>query len=206
MWFKRAFDIAFSATVLLLLAPLLAVIALWVRCDSPGPIFYLQGRVGRHGQPFRIYKVRTMRVGADAAGPQITIGRDARITRAGHFLRRTKLDELPQFANVLRGDMSVVGPRPEVPRYVALYPSDLAAQVLSVRPGITDLASLAFRNEGELLARSDDPERTYVQDILPAKLQYACQYVQTRSLWLDLSIIVHTVAALAGSPRTPRSP
>jgi lipopolysaccharide/colanic/teichoic acid biosynthesis glycosyltransferase len=206
MWFKRAFDIAFSATVLLLLAPLLAVIALWVRCDSPGPIFYLQGRVGRHGQPFRIYKFRTMRVGADAAGPQITIGRDARITRAGHFLRRTKLDELPQFANVLRGDMSVVGPRPEVPRYVALYPSDLAAQVLSVRPGITDLASLAFRNEGELLARSDDPERTYVQDILPAKLQYACQYVQTRSLWLDLSIIVHTVAALAGSPRTPRSP
>lgn len=206
MWFKRAFDIAFSATVLLLLAPLLAVIALWVRCDSPGPIFYLQGRVGRHGQPFRIYKFRTMRVGADAAGPQITIGRDARITRAGHFLRRTKLDELPQFANVLRGDMSVVGPRPEVPRYVALYPSDLAAQVLSVRPGITDLASLAFRNEGELLARSDDPERTYVQDILPAKLQYACQYVQTRSLWLDLSIIVRTVAALAGSPRTPRSP
>ena len=102
--------------------------------------------------------------------------------------------------------MSVVGPRPEVPRYVALYPTDVAAQVLSVRPGITDLASLAFRNEGDLLARSDDPERTYVQDILPAKLQYACQYVQTRSLWLDLSIIVRTVAALAGSPRTPRSP
>lgn len=206
MWLKRAFDIAFSATVLLLLAPLLAVIALWVRCDSPGPILYLQGRVGRHGQPFRIYKFRTMQVGADAAGPQITIGGDARITRAGHVLRRTKLDELPQFANVLRGEMSVVGPRPEVPRYVALYPTDVAAQVLSVRPGITDLASLAFRNEGDLLARSDDPERTYVQDILPAKLQYACQYVQTRSLWLDLSIIVRTVAALAGSPRTPRSP
>lgn len=206
MWLKRAFDIAFSATVLLLLAPLLAVIALWVRCDSPGPILYLQGRVGRHGQPFRIYKFRTMQVGADAAGPQITIGGDARITRAGHLLRRTKLDELPQFANVLRGEMSVVGPRPEVPRYVALYPTDVAAQVLSVRPGITDLASLAFRNEGDLLARSDDPERTYVQDILPAKLQYACQYVQTRSLWLDLSIIVRTVAALAGSPRTPRSP
>ena len=206
MWLKRAFDIAFSATVLLLLAPLLAVIALWVRCDSPGPIFYLQGRVGRHGQPFRIYKFRTMQVGADAAGPQITIGRDARITRAGHVLRRAKLDELPQFANVLRGEMSVVGPRPEVPRYVALYPTDVAAQVLSVRPGITDLASLAFRDEGDLLARSDDPERTYVQDILPAKLQYACQYVQTRSLWLDLSIIVRTVATLAGSPRTPRSP
>ena len=110
MWIKRAFDIAFSATALLLLAPLLAVIALWVRRDSPGPVIYRQERVGRYGQLFRIYKFRTMRVGADAAGPQITVGADARITRAGQFLRRTKLDELPQFANVLCGDMSVVGP------------------------------------------------------------------------------------------------
>lgn len=123
MWIKRAFDMAFSATVLLLLAPLLAVIALWVRRDSPGPVIYQQERVGRHGQLFRIYKFRTMRAGAEAAGPQITVGADARITRAGRFLRRTKLDELPQFANVLCGDMSVVGPRPEVPRYVALYPA-----------------------------------------------------------------------------------
>lgn len=206
MWIKRAFDIAFSAAVLLLLAPVLAAIALWVRCDSPGPVIYQQERVGRHGRLFRIYKFRTMRVGADAAGPQITIGADARITRAGRFLRRTKLDELPQFANVLRGDMSVVGPRPEVPKYVALYPADVAAQVLSVRPGITDLASLAYRDESEVLARSSDPERTYVQDILPAKLQYACQYTQSRSLWLDLVIIARTVAAVVGRPRPPGNP
>ena len=206
MWIKRAFDMAFSATVLLLLAPLLAVIALWVRRDSPGPIIYQQERVGRHVQLFRIYKFRTMRVGADAAGPQITVGADTRITRAGQFLRRTKLDELPQFANVLCGDMSVVGPRPEVPRYVALYPAEVAAQVLSVRPGITDLASLAYRDESEVLARSSDPERVYVQEILPAKLQYACQYVRERSLWLDLRIISRTAAAVFSAPADPQKP
>ena len=206
MWIKRAFDIAFSATVLLLLAPLLAVIALWVRRDSPGPVIYQQERVGRYGQLFRIYKFRTMRVGADAAGPQITVGADARITRAGQFLRRTKLDELPQFANVLCGDMSVVGPRPEVPKYVALYPTEVAAQVLSVRPGITDLASLAYRDESEVLARSSDPERAYVQEILPAKLQYACQYVRERSLWLDLRIISRTAAAVFSAPADPQKP
>ena len=206
MWAKRAFDIAFSAAVLLLLAPVLAVIALWVRCDSPGAAIYQQERVGRHGRLFRIYKFRTMHAGADAAGPQITIGADVRITRAGRFLRRTKLDELPQFANVLRGDMSVVGPRPEVPRYVALYPTDVAAQVLSVRPGITDLASLAFRDESAILARSSDPEQTYAHEILPAKLAYACEYVRVRSLWLDLSIIARTVAALVASSPSPRNP
>jgi lipopolysaccharide/colanic/teichoic acid biosynthesis glycosyltransferase len=206
MWIKRAFDIAFSAAVLLLLAPVLAVIALWVRRDSPGPAIYQQERVGRHGRLFSIYKFRTMRPGADAAGPQITIGADARITRAGRFLRRTKLDELPQFANVLCGDMSVVGPRPEVPKYVALYPADIAAQVLSVRPGITDLASLAFRDESTLLALSADPEATYVNEILPAKLRYACQYVQSRSGWLDLSIIARTAAAVVSGPRSGRNP
>lgn len=206
MWIKRAFDIAFSGTVLLLLAPALAMIALWVRRDSPGPAIYQQERVGRHGRLFRIYKFRTMCAGADAAGPQITIGADARITRAGRFLRRTKLDELPQFANVLCGDMSVVGPRPEVPRYVALYPADVAAQVLSVRPGITDLASLAFRDESALLAQSADPEATYVNEVLPSKLRYACQYVQSRSLWLDLLIIARTAATVVASPRRARNP
>lgn len=206
MQIKRALDIAFSAAVLVLLAPLLAVIALWVRLGSPGPVIYQQERVGRHGRLFRIYKFRTMHVGADAAGPAITIGADVRITRAGHFLRRSKLDELPQFVNVLRGDMSVVGPRPEVPRYVALYPPDVAEQVLSVRPGITDLASLAFRNESELLAQSDDPERTYVQEIMPAKLHYACQYVRGQSLWLDLTIIARTATTLARAPNAPRNP
>jgi lipopolysaccharide/colanic/teichoic acid biosynthesis glycosyltransferase len=206
MWIKRAFDIAFSAAVLLLLAPALAVIALWVRRDSPGPAIYQQERVGRHGRLFRIYKFRTMRAGADAAGPQITVGEDARITRAGRFLRHTKLDELPQFANVLCGDMSIVGPRPEVPKYVALYPADVAAQVLSVRPGITDLASLAFRDESALLAQSSAPEHTYVHDILPAKLRYACEYVRTQSLWLDLRIIARTAATVLRSPAHGQKP
>ncbi|MFN4118518.1 sugar transferase [Acidovorax sp.] len=203
---KRLFDILFAASALLALAPLLAAIALWVRLDSPGPVLYRQTRVGRGGRHFRIAKFRTMRIGADQAGPAITIGADARITRAGHFLRRTKLDELPQFANVLCGDMSVVGPRPEVPRYVALYPPEVAQQVFSVRPGITDLASLAFRDESTLLAHSSDPERTYVHEILPAKLRYACEYARTQSLWLDLRIIARTAVAVLRSSAPGRKP
>jgi lipopolysaccharide/colanic/teichoic acid biosynthesis glycosyltransferase len=186
---KRLFDIACAATALALLAPLLLALALWVRLDSPGPVLFRQQRVGRDSRPFAILKFRTMQVNAEAAGLQITVGQDPRITRAGSWLRRSKLDELPQLLNVLRGDMSMVGPRPEVPRYVALYPTDVRETVLSVRPGITDLASLAFRDESTLLAQSPDPERTYVEVILPTKLRYACDYVQQRSLWLDLRII-----------------
>ena len=133
---KRLFDIVFAALALLLLCPLLLAVALWVRLDSPGPALFRQQRVGRGGRPFHIYKFRTMRLDAEAAGPQITVGADARITRAGAWLRRAKVDELPQLLNVLRGDMSVVGPRPEVPRYVALYPPDVRETVLGVRPGI----------------------------------------------------------------------
>ena len=195
---KRLFDIAFAALALLLLSPVLLAVALWVRLDSPGPVFFRQQRVGQGGRPFGIYKFRTMHTGAEAVGPQITVGMDARITHAGTWLRRSKLDELPQFLNVLRGDMSVVGPRPEVPRYVAQYPADMRQTVLSVRPGITDLASIAFRDESDLLASSPDPERTYVEQILPAKLHYAQQYVRTRSLWLDLQIIAWTVLAVLG--------
>lgn len=195
---KRLFDVVFAALALLLLGPVLLAVALWVLFDSPGPVFFRQQRVGRGGQLFGIYKFRTMRVGAEAAGPQITVGHDARITRAGAWLRRSKLDELPQFFNVLRGDMSVVGPRPEVPRYVALYPADVRDTVLSVRPGITDLASIAFRDESVLLANSPDPERTYTEQILPTKLRYAQHYVRQRSLWLDLRIIVWTVLAVLG--------
>jgi len=190
---KRLFDIVFAALALLLLCPLLLAVALWVRLDSPGPALFRQQRVGR-----------TMRADAEAAGPQITVGADARITRAGAWLRRAKVDELPQFLNVLRGDMSVVGPRPEVPRYVALYPSDVRETVLGVRPGITDLASIAFRDESSLLARSADPERTYVEQVLPAKLLYAQRYVRTRSLWLDLRIIAWTILAVLGRPGGPR--
>ena len=195
---KRLFDITLSLLALVLLCPLLLAVALWVRLDSQGPVLFRQQRVGRGGRPFAILKFRTMQVNAEAAGLQITVGQDPRITRAGRWLRRSKLDELPQLLNVLRGEMSMVGPRPEVPRYVALYPADQRATVLSVRPGITDLASLAFRDESTLLARSADPERTYVEEILPIKLRHACDYVAQRSLWLDLRIIVRTALALLG--------
>ena len=195
---KRLFDLAFAAVTLLLLAPLLVAVALWLRVDSQGPVFFRQQRVGRGGQLFGIYKFRTMHPGADIKGPELTVGGDGRITRAGVWLRRSKADELPQFFNVLRGDMSVVGPRPEVPRYVAQYPAHVRSVVLSVRPGITDLASIAFRNESDVLARSPDPERTYLEQILPVKLRWAQQYVRTRNLWLDLRIIVWTALTVLG--------
>ena len=195
---KRLFDLAFAAITLLLLTPVLLAVALWVQLDSPGPVFFRQQRVGRDGQLFGIYKFRTMRPGADIKGLQLTVGGDGRITRAGVWLRRSKVDELPQFFNVLRGDMSVVGPRPEVPRYVAQYPAHMRSVVLSVRPGITDLASIAFRNESDVLARSEDPEHTYLEQILPLKLRWAQHYVRTRNLWLDLRIIAWTAMAVLG--------
>lgn len=191
---KRLFDIAASCIGLLLLAPVLLGIAVWIKRDSPGPVFFRQQRIGRHGQPFRIYKFRSMR--QDNAGLQITVGADDRITRSGHFIRAYKLDELPQLINVLLGDMSIVGPRPEVPRYVALYPADVRAEVLSVRPGITDLASVQYRSESTLLAQSSNPEQTYVDTILPAKLALCRQYVRERSFWLDLRIIGMTLGIL----------
>lgn len=191
---KRLFDIAASGIGLLLLAPLLLGIAVWIKRDSPGPVFFRQERIGRHGQPFRIYKFRSMR--QDNTGLQITVGEDARITRSGSFIRAYKLDELPQLINVLLGDMSLVGPRPEVPRYVALYPADVRAEVLSVRPGITDLASVQYRSESTLLAQSSNPEQTYVDTILPAKLALCRQYVRERSFWLDLRIIGMTLGIL----------
>ena len=194
LWLKRLFDVAASAAGLLLLAPLLLAIAVWIRLDSPGPVFFRQERVGLRGQPFRIFKFRSMR--ADNAGPQITVGADARITRSGRFIRAYKLDELPQLLNVLLGDMSIVGPRPEVPRYVALYPADVRDEVLSVRPGMTDWASVQYRSESALLAQSTDPERTYVETVLPAKLALCQQYVRERSLLLDLKIIAMTLGIL----------
>lgn len=194
LWLKRLFDVAASAAGLLLLAPLLLAIAVWIRLDSPCPVFFRQERVGLRGQPFRIFKFRSMR--ADNAGPQITVGADERITRSGRFIRAYKLDELPQLLNVLLGDMSIVGPRPEVPRYVALYPATVRDEVLSVRPGMTDWASVQYRSESALLAQSTDPERTYVETVLPAKLALCQQYVRERSLLLDLKIIAMTLGIL----------
>jgi lipopolysaccharide/colanic/teichoic acid biosynthesis glycosyltransferase len=193
---KRLFDIVVSLAALLLLAlPMLAVAA-WIRLDSPGPVFFRQQRVGRHGVPFAIHKFRTMRHGA--GGLALTVGDDARITRAGRWLRRTRLDELPQLLDVLAGDMSLVGPRPEVPRYVALYPPGLRERALAVRPGITDPASLAYIDEAALLAAAADPEREYVERILPAKLQAAAAYAERATLASDIAVLARTARALLG--------
>ncbi len=191
---KRLFDLLGAALALLLLAPLLLGVALWIRLDSPGPVFYRQERVGRHGVPFRIHKFRTMQAGA--AGLPLTVGADPRITRAGHFLRRTRLDELPQFIDVLLGRMSLVGPRPEVPRYVAHYPAALRERALAVRPGMTDPASLAFIDESKRLAAAADPEREYIEVILPAKLRCAADYAEHASLATDLRVLWQTLRAL----------
>jgi len=198
---KRVFDIIFALCALMMAAPVLVVVALWIKLDSRGPILFRQERVGLRGRPFSIYKFRTMRSDPAAHGLQITIGADPRITQAGTFLRRYKLDELPQFVNVLIGHMSVVGPRPEVSRYVALYPREARELILSVRPGITDLASIVYRNESMDLAEAGDPEEFYIREILPAKLEHCCQYVREQSLVLDLVIVWRTaVAIFAKSP------
>ena len=193
---KRVFDFLGAALALLLLAPLLAAAALWVKLDSPGPVFFRQQRVGRHGVLFSIHKFRTMRDGA--AGLPLTVGADARITRAGAFLRRTRLDELPQFIDVVQGTMSLVGPRPEVPRYVAHYPPGLRERALAVRPGITDPASLAFIDEAALLTRAADPEREYIEVILPRKLQLAADYAGRASLRTDVVVLWRTLGVLLG--------
>jgi len=191
---KRVFDLLGAAAALLLLAPLLLVVALLVKLDSPGPVFFRQQRVGRHGVPFFIHKFRTMAHGA--AGLPITVGADPRITRVGAFLRRTRIDELPQFIDVLQGTMSLVGPRPEVPRYVAHYPPHLRDRALAVRPGITDPASLHFIDEATLLAQAADPEREYIEVILPAKLQRAVAYAETASLRTDAAVLWATLRRL----------
>jgi lipopolysaccharide/colanic/teichoic acid biosynthesis glycosyltransferase len=183
---KRLIDLLGAALGLLLLAPLFALVALAIKLDSPGPVFFRQERVGRHGKPFRIYKFRTMTVAAPGSGPQITAAGDARVTRVGAVLRQWKIDELAQLIDVLRGTMSLVGPRPEVPRYVAQYPADRRERLLSVRPGITDFASLRYRNEGDILARADDPEKAYVEQILPDKLRVAANSVEHASMAADL--------------------
>jgi len=192
---KRAFDIVLSAAALLLLLPLLLLLALAVAFSSPGGAFFRQVRVGKNGRVFRLLKFRTMRPGSEAKG-QITVGgRDPRITGIGYILRKTKLDELPQLINVLMGDMSIVGPRPEVPKYVALYTPEQRA-VLNVRPGITSAASIAYIDENELLGRSADPERTYVEQVMPAKLALDLDYVKHHGLLLDLRIIGRTILGL----------
>jgi len=199
---KRLFDMLLASASLLALAPLFALLALLIKLDSPGPVFFRQWRVGRHGQPFRIFKFRTMVVQQVVGAAEVTAAGDSRITSTGAWLRRWKLDELPQLIDVVRGTMSLVGPRPEVPRYVAHYPPAWRDRLLSVRPGITDFASVRYRDENELLARAANPEREYINVVLPAKLRYALHYVDNPSMASDLRVLGLTLRTVF-APRLP---
>ncbi len=190
---KRLFDLFWTVPGLIVLSPLFLAVAVWIKLDSPGPVFFRQVRVGKHEKPFRIYKFRTMVSDAENRGLSITTEKDPRITRSGEFLRRTKIDELPQLINVVKGEMSLVGPRPEVPRYVAYYPEEAKKKIFSLQPGVTDYAAIQFRNENELLERSGDPEKTYIDEILPEKLDLYLRYANERSLWIDLKLILGTI-------------
>jgi lipopolysaccharide/colanic/teichoic acid biosynthesis glycosyltransferase len=193
---KRIFDLTLSLLGVILLVPLLLFISFWIKFDSPGPVFFRQVRVGRFGKNFSIFKFRTMCLDAESSGRQITVGEDPRITRSGKFLRHYKLDELPQLLNVILGEMSLVGPRPEVPRYVALYPIEISKLVLSVPPGITDFASIEYRDENVILGCAIDPDKTYIDEILPVKLAFYKRYISERSLWIDIILILRTFKAI----------
>lgn len=192
---KRLFDIIASALGLIVLSPLFLVLAVWIKVDSKGPVFYRQTRVGWHNKDFRIFKFRSMRVGSDR-GSLVTIGgRDPRITKSGYYIRKYKLDEFPQLINVLIGDMSLVGPRPEVRHYVDYWTPE-QMRVLDVRPGITDPASIKFRNENELMAQAGDPEQYYINVIMQEKLRLYLEYVDNQSFLYDLRLIFATLRAV----------
>jgi lipopolysaccharide/colanic/teichoic acid biosynthesis glycosyltransferase len=192
---KRIFDSCSSLIVLIVGLPIFSLIALAIVLDSKGGVFFRQIRVGKNGEDFGLFKFRTMKPDSESLG-QITVGgRDPRVTKVGYWLRRFKFDEFPQLINVLIGDMSIVGPRPEVPKYVDLY-TDEQKKVLSVRPGLTDYASLEYINENELLEKSDNPNETYINEIMPAKLKLNLKYIEDKSLWVDFKLIMMTIAKL----------
>lgn len=193
---KRGFDLFFTIPGMLCLLPLFCVLGLWIWLDSSGPVFFRQERVGLHEKPFYIFKFRTMIVDAERIGKQITVGADRRVTRSGSFLRKYKLDELPQLLNVLLGDMSLVGPRPEVPRYVKEYTSEERKIVFSVRPGITDRASVEYRDENEILGQAVNPEQTYIREVLPIKIAYYKKYALHHTVWGDFILIWRTFGAI----------
>jgi len=190
---KRIFDLILVIPGLLLLIPGFMLVVVWIKSDSSGPIFFRQERSGQYGKIFSIYKFRTMVDDAESIGGKITAGEDPRITKSGKFLRKYKIDELPQLIDVLLGHMSLVGPRPEVPEFMNLYPIDIRDKVLSVRPGITDLASIEMIDETQLLGNFNDAREAYIKIILPIKQRYYLEYVENRSFWLDLKIILFTV-------------
>lgn len=188
---KRFFDIVASATGLIVLSPLFLVLAVWIKSDSKGPVFYRQTRVGKNNRDFRLFKFRSMRPDSDRLGLITVGGRDPRVTRSGYYIRKYKLDEFPQLINVLKGDMSLVGPRPEVRKYVNMYTPE-QMRVLSVRPGITSLASIRYRNENEILAAAEDPDRCYIEQVMPDKLAIDLEYVDRADLWNDIRLIFST--------------
>jgi len=194
---KRTFDLFWATVGLLLLWPVFLMVGLLIKLEDRGPIFFRQRRIGWHGHPFRMWKFRTMVIDAELKGSTLTVGRDPRITRVGHWLRATKIDELPQLLNVWSGEMSLVGPRPEVQKYVDLYSVD-QRQVLGLRPGITDLASVKYRRESELLATSSDPDRTYIEEIMPEKIRINLEYAAQASAWNDLRVILLTLGLWPG--------
>jgi len=188
----RFFDFILSLVGLVVLAPIFIVLAIWIKIDSQGPVFYKQVRVGQNGIDFGLFKFRSMVVDADKKGLITVGGRDPRITRSGYFIRKYKLDELPQLINVLLGDMSLVGPRPEVRKYVELY-TDEQQKVLSVKPGITDYASIEYMDENEILGKSNDPEKTYIEEIMPEKIKYNMKYIQNKNVSEYFKIIFLTL-------------
>ena len=196
MLVKRLFDFTLSLVGLLFLAPLLLLVAISIKLDSSGPVFFRQARVGIHGKEFYILKFRTMV--HQSSGLKITTGDDARITRVGKWLRKYKVDELPQLINVLKGEMSLVGPRPEVPEFVAYYPQETKEVVFSVLPGITDDAAIEFLDENKLLSSSNEPQKTYIEEILPQKLAFYEEYVKRRTLWYDIQLIWRTLRKIVG--------
>lgn len=192
---KRTMDVILSLAGLVIISPLLFIISICIKLDSRGPVFFKQTRVGRYEEPFQIFKFRTMIVDAEKKGKQITVGKDSRITKTGQFLRKYKLDELPQLINVLIGDMSLVGPRPEVPKYTAYYTNE-QKRIFEIRPGITDYASIKYRNENEVLAKSEDPEKTYIEEVMRDKLSLNLKYLDQQSVINDVKIIFMTIIAI----------
>jgi lipopolysaccharide/colanic/teichoic acid biosynthesis glycosyltransferase len=192
---KRSFDLLASTIGLVILIPFFIVIALWIKSDSKGPVFFRQLRVGRLGIPFKIHKFRTMKVDSESTG-RLTVGADVRITPSGHFLRKTKVDELPQLIDVLIGKMSLVGPRPEVQEFINYYPLDIKDKVLSVRPGITDKASIEMVDENEILAGYQNSRQAYIDIILPIKQKYYVEYVDMNNFWFDIKIIFLTLSKI----------
>lgn len=188
---KRIFDVFASGCGLLVLSPLFLIMAIWIKLDSAGPVFYRQTRVGRGNKDFRLFKFRSMVIGADKKGLITVGGRDPRITRSGYFIRKYKLDEFPQLINVFLGDMSLVGPRPEVRKYVDMYTTE-QLHVLDVRPGVTSLASIRYRNENDILAAAEDPDKCYIEKVMPDKLAIDLEYVANHSFCYDIKLIFMT--------------